>query len=690
MRIRAPRRGAGARPAGAWPAAPVIGGMILMLALGWGACAASSSSDQGSSGGSGGSSGSGASGSGGATSSSGGTTSGGSGGRLGTGGATSSGGASSGGSTGAGSGGSSGTAPCTVTVQAVGLVSSSNRFEVGPSVKIRVQGSAQHAKVDVPSWRWTITSPELTAVASSTLDDQGARIEFPAPTPGRYQIVAQVTNDASCPTGTLFLDGDRAVPSFNMRVTAPGFPVQETIVTSSPTAVSLRSGKDYRIEPRRTGQSTVLPAYVRITNLATTFDVEGSTSHGAVQANLVSDFIYDLLIVPDDPTFAPAQYLSAIPDRDWQGPIVLDRGTQVSGLILGPDGAPLANARMILKRGARPSTVGTSDASGALTLWTRPGEMSALVIAPPGSGLPDATVDASADGPISVDSTSAPVMLTMRYQKMTSAALTLTVRDPSTGARVVGARVHIRSHGDVSGVGTLTSGASSSGGATTLNAHGTIDLDVVSDTNGIADYGAIPAGPYDVVIVPQSSPGSGEAPAITTVSLTLPAAGLARMVDLARKVTLGGQVASSSGMSGMSGATVTAIDRTGDVPGSVVSGGIDAAGKFALAVDPNRRYQLVVEPPAGQALARTLVGPISVDAGDKDLGKTTLAPGKTFTGSVSSNGNAVGGAFLQIFCVATSASCIDPTVPLGDATTRSDGTFNVVLPDLTSSSVASP
>jgi hypothetical protein len=443
--------------------------------------------------------------------------------------------------------------------------------------------------------------------------------------------------------------------------------------------VTLDPGATYQIEPRQTGQVTVMPGYLRVTSLATAFDVEGYTSHGAVRANLIPNFVYDLLVVPNDPTFAPNLFRSVTPEV-WKQPITFDQGVPVSGLILGSDGAPLASARMILKFDGRPSTVGTSDASGALTLWTRPGNMSAIVVPPDGSGLPQANVDATSDAGVNLPPGYGSLMLTMQYRPAVTGALTVTVRDPNGAGPVAGARVRLSSPTPLSGIGTLTSRVQGAVDVV-LAARGSISTEVVSDANGIAKLGSLPTGSYHVVVVPPSSSGG----AITAVDVTVPAAGLTKTISLARKVLLTGRLAAPLGSAGsqrVAGASITVLDKTGDVAGSVVSATADGTGAFALQVDPNRTYQMIIQPLAGQALGRMVVDEVAAKDVDTVLiDNISLPPGVTVTGTVSGGASRVGGAFLQVFCVPSATWCPDATVSLAEGMTSADGTFSFILPN---------
>jgi hypothetical protein len=220
----------------------------------------------------------------------------------------------------------------------------------------------------------------------------------------------------------------------------------------------------------------------------------------------------------------------------------------------------------------------------------------------------------------------------------------------------------------------------------TFAASGTVSVEQVTDGQGQASFGVVPAGSYQLTAVPPSELGSTAA--ITTVPLAVTAAGTSTTITLAHKVTLSGTLAP---LPAAAGATVTALDKSAGATGTTVSARAGTDGGYSLLVDPGRDYGLVIKPGAGQPLGRALLRPVSVCKNGLALGKTIVPRGLPFTGIVYGDGGArIGGAFIQVFCVASAPACGDPTVPLAEATTRGDGTFAVTLPDLTAGSVTTP
>jgi hypothetical protein len=56
-----------------------------------------------------------------------------------------------------------------------------------------------------------------------------------------------------------------------------------------------------------------------------------------------------------------------------------------------------------------------------------------------------------------------------------------------------------------------------------------------------------------------------------------------------------------------------------------------------------------------------------------------LLYGRTLTSDQMSGG--VGDVLVQVFCLATSPGCTDPETPIAETVSRSDGYFQVMLPD---------
>ena len=614
--------------------------------------------------GSGGSQGSGGS------SSSGGVTGSGSGGSSATGGAQGSGGAAAG--TGGSSGAGGASAPrCSLSIEPVSPPTFTG-IDAGPNAKLRVHGVATHSTVAALTWTWTVTASGGMDIETTNIDKARSTIEFRILSADTFRIVASV-DDPSCGSVTKTATAVVSKPGFLFRTTASNFPVQEQRIdqaAGSSVRIDLQSGRQYMIRPLQAEQlSNLVSGYLRLTDPGANFSLEANTTHGPLTATLISGAFYNLLVVPDDNTVAPLLVRNR-PD-DLQG-FPVDRGLHVLGRALDANGDPVVGARMILKNGDLPSTVGLSNASGQMELWARAGAVAAIVVPPAGLGLPQARVDLASDGSGIVVPNSSSLTLTMTWAAVARGPLTISVLGVDGTSAVSGARVRVSLRPSTTPVGVITA---SGGGGSDLgfSAMGSNNAELTSDSKGQARFAMLPVGTYDVTVTPPT----GLALAATTgLSVTLPAAGLSRSVTLAQKVNLTGTTSP--------GASVTAIDTSPDASGTTVTAIAGSNGAFTLVVDPGRTYELILQPQPhpGQALGRRVIREASVAASGSSLGSIPLPPAVTVTGNVMNAGKPVVDAFVQVFCVATSATCVDPAISLGDVTTLPDGSFTLSLPDL--------
>jgi len=601
----------------------------------------------------------------------GGATAGGSGGSAATGGSSSTGGTS-------GAGGAA--VGCNVSIQPVSPVFLDG-IEAGPGVKVRVRAAAFDPSFPTPTWSWTVTSAlSAAAIVPMAIDGTGAVVEFPVATPGAYQIVVRLVGDARCRPGMqVFTAIAPQGPSFTFRTTAAGYPTQETRVRLSGGSMqnfSLDPGVPYSIKPRVAGMQGLMGAYVRVSSPDTTFDIEGNTTHTPVVATLLPLLAYDLLIVPLDPYTEYAPWLiSSQPPAAWSQGIDIDQGVRVDGLALAADGTPLANARMILQQATRPSTVGISDATGALHVWTRPGTMSAVVVPPDGAGLPQANVAATNDLGVVLPANGTGLTVTMRWANVAHGALAINVTDSAGAVPQANAQVRVSLQRTLARVGTMTVSTPGANDVM-LAASGSFDGNLSTDATGRVSFPALPVGTYDVTVTPPV----GSPAALTTTTVTLSSAGLSQTIPLAQKVRLAGSLLP---LPAGKAALVTALDAGAGATGTASMSVVGDDGSFALSVAPNRTYELIVRPASGRVFGRAVIAGVEVGPSGATVPTIMLPGGLPFSGLVQDNGMGIGGAFVQVFCVSSAATCADPSVSLAEATTLGDGTYSLILPDPT-------
>jgi hypothetical protein len=579
-----------------------------------------------------------------------------------------------------GSGGTTGAAGstgCQVSLRVV-APPPPNPIEAGMGARLRVAGSVVGAAVTPPVWIWTakLDNPSST-IATTATDDSGAIIEVPVERPGSYQITALIMGDSRCQGLLVAVAVPPQPASFVLRATAAGLPVQDSRISLSPSDpqpvadIRLDPGVVASVAPQRADlNGGPLASYVRVTSPGSDFSVEADTARGPLSTRLLPSVTYDVLIIPTE-AYAPDQF-SGSPGA-WPQPLQIDPGVHVTARALAPDGSAVVGARMVLHRGTLPSTLATSDASGAMELWARAGTLAAVVVPPPSSGLPRATVGMDGGAGIVLGPGVASLDLAMTWDAIATASLAIDVLAPDGTTPIAGARVRVTSQGAVAPVGMLV--ASPAGGTSvSLPASGSTDVEVASDATGTATFPPLPIGGYDVTIIP---PAAASPAAITSTSLTLARGGLAPSVTLARKVLLTGMLLPASDSAG---ALVTAVDRSVTAAGAVTSTTVAADGSYTLSVDPGRGYELLVEPAAGVLRGRTVLTILSSN-GTTVVSPRTLPVGHLVGGRVTAAGNAVAGALIQVFCQSISSQCLDPTFSLTDAISGADGTFNLLLPE---------
>jgi hypothetical protein len=560
-----------------------------------------------------------------------------------------------------------------------------------PTVQLTIEARVigLPAEAGAPSWTWHV---EPRGGASSTSSPGGADAGLIDPTqsgdvidanlgPGSYQIL--VSNGVQgCPQASMVIEvAEPAPPMLRFRVTPPAAaqaPSREIEVSgTNPSSVGelplCDLGKSMvTIAPKST-RSLPMPAYVHITTSSLGSGIEGYTGQGPLLEPLATMLSYRVLVIPDT-AVAPFVVTGMPSANDLRAALTATwgAGVPVTGTARDGAGSPVVGARVVLRDGDRPSTIGVSGADGSFALATREGTLSVDIVAPTGSGLPDAHVGAPG---IFLPAGTASVSLTMSWARISSAALSVSVVD-GAGAPVAGARVRAELSGDPPVVGSLGVHASSATlNDVTLLATGAAWAQVTADDSGVARLGRLPVGSYHLTVAP---PGGLASVAITGADVVLGAGGLASLVALAPPVTLTGQLAPASLAAR---AKVTALDRGPLAAGLTPSATVDENGRYSLPLASGRTYELIVEAPAGQPFSRRAYATVSPGNAIADRTDRMLAP-RPWSGSVTCAGGAIAGALVQVFC--SGASCLDPTLVLAQGTTGSDGTVALMLPGIAS------
>ncbi|HXI57677.1 MAG TPA: hypothetical protein VNO55_16545 [Polyangia bacterium] len=652
---------------------------LMLLTLICAGCAAggSSSSVPGGSGGSGGSSGAGTGGSSGmgGTSGAGGAFMGGSGGS-----AAGSGGAAADGSVPQDAPGADGGQPCTLDLISLSMPSIFSEFERG-GMPYRVRGKASVSEPG-DQWSWDVSYPDATVNHPQPSAGDPTAVEFPVPISGTYLITARISNRPACGSVTRpLIVIDPRPTAFTFRVSPPAslsLPVQEVPMTrlQLPGGLNLSPQVQHISIFTRDNTAQPLPAYMQITSPGSRVIIEGNTQRGAMNVDLIQQQGYNLLLIPAG-DFAPTLFSGLPTDlANLANTTLFDAGIRVSGQALRVDGTPVTDARLVLREGTRPSTVGISNSGGAFSLFTREGNLSVEIAAPPDSGMPDGHVDAAAG--FALARNAAGPTLTMRWAALPAGALKLTIHSADGATVVARATVHVELATAIAAAGQLTvhAGDGSAAADLVLPVSGSMRADAVGDDKGNVTFPSLAAGNYRVTVVPPAT--AGPTAAITSTTINVVTAGVTRDVRIAQTVTLSGTLQPTAASKGV---RITAIDTGGDIVTSTVSTLVGDGGRYQLAVNPGRSYKLWAVPGADQLFARAVLGTVQAPMTDQALPTFTLAAGIATASSVRA-GAPVADALVQVFCPRSSPTCLDMTLPIAEAVTDPNGRFTVILPDV--------
>lgn len=578
-----------------------------------------------------------------------------------------------------------------------------NVVEDGPNATVRVQASLTGffsstgvggAGGSQGAWQWTVTyglsvAPPQTPITPSAVDDRNATMDFPVVSAGFYTVTARFTGAPSCTPGTVsVMVKDPGPMWYHLRATAANYPVQDTTYTigdPQPRDLLLDKGTVTNFSTRTADPNSVpLVSYVRITDRKSGVSVDGDTSLGALRVPLIVDVNtqYDVMVFPPDP-YAPQQL--SWPAGTLQSLLVLNQGIPINATTADSNGKPVDGARMVLRSGSLESTLGKSI-SGVAKFWVSPPTtatpttMAMDIVPPVGSGLPSAAVgegsNPATDPGIPIGSDTAYLSLSMKWDDVTTGALTIHVLAPGNVATGAGARVRATAKAAPGPVGTLIVQPA----GISLRPTGTTDVEVVTDAAGTAVFGALPIGDYTVMVIPAPSDSSITASslAITSTTLTLAAAGLETGVVLSTKATLTGTMKPP-----LPGTLVTAIDHSVTASGAVVSTTVGTDGiSYQLFVDPGRSYELLAQPPTASGRGRAVLAR-SISSATPTIPAVTLPIAHAVSGRVLDSGgtSALPNTLVQAFCDPSSPRCLDATFPLAETVAGPNGAYTLMLPD---------
>ncbi len=591
-----------------------------------------------------------------------------------------------GGATGAGTGGVG--VACTV---AITPVMPPSFIGLRPGDTLRVRAEARGSVAAGATWNWAVTFADGSAVnAAQSMVSDPALIDVVLSRAGSYSIQASFSGGALPCTGAAHFvvakPGARTA-FFVFRLTPPphSFPPQQMepaeLLGGTPTGdhlFILDAGTRVVVAPKRTGDALPLPAYVRATETSSGLFQEGHTLLAGGVMNPLNLTLapgrYDLLVVPDADV-PPLLIRDRRPVELATMNVTLDEGVAVTGQLTDATGTPIAGAKLSLRAGSLPSTVGTSGATGSFSLRVRPGTYGVTIA--PGVAMPETEFSIAATPGIVISEF--PTTISLRMASLPTARIGLTVTGAGAGAKVL-----VETRNPVPATAMVEIGA----GGTTIMREATVRIraELSIAANGTAQTRPLPRGHYRATVF-----AAGAAPMATVSTLddidTTPGDVSSTMsmeppVVISGLLTQGGQPSHPAHP-----ARVLAIDD--DAPVALAPDAAapflaeaDTTGIFSLKVNPSRRYRLIVDPPVGGGFARAILPSITVSSAPITIQTQSLPRALLYAGKVlDPNLQPVGGTVVSAFCVGQAPICVDPGRSIAETVTTTDGAFRLALPD---------
>lgn len=552
----------------------------------------------------------------------------------------------------------------------------------GPSAKLRVRGQVTGLPAAGYTWSWNVLFADGQAIdhTQPVATDPGL-IEFSLATAGSYTILVSLVG------GPMFCGGEQTVvatpanpklASFRFHIAPPpgGDPAQEQelqIVGGTPTGgnkIALTAGTLVPFRLLGAGGKPVA-GYLRVTDAAGRVTAEVRVDSGGTPTSLkLPTGTYDLLVVPDDDSLAPVLLTTKSPAQlAAMFPLTVDGGIVVRGQVSDAGGA-VSGARVVLRAGPLPSTAGVTAANGQFTLHAAAATYGMTVTRAEQASSRSMEVIVPAMPGIPISAAAAPPPLNVQMAAIDTTTLSVTVQGYGGGSAPTGTRMVLTTAAPIDGLATVTLGTEQRPAGLRVRAE------AIAATDGSVTIAALPRAHYRATVVPGVATGQDGITTIAEVNLTVDG-GFVPMFSLLRKVRLTGKLLPAA----LAGNTpITAVDL-GDVP-VAIPGVADANGVWSLLVNPVRQYTLRAQPQAGQMLARAVFGPVAVPTADVSVADRMMPAALLYSGTLVDHAlQALGGASIQVYCLAGTGGCADPETPVAETTTRSDGHFDLFVPD---------
>lgn len=500
--------------------------------------------------------------------------------------------------------------------------------------------------------------PNITP--TQALPDNSA-VTFPATQDGIYTVRFRVDNDPNC---------DEAIQDIDINGPGVGNTVFRVHAVAPPELD--RPPLDKQVEVQGGAEDLIEEAIqlAAAIDAAGTVTLDGAPVAGYLKfmpavgsdavvetfANAAGQFsarvrneTHQVLVIPTTPGVAP-QIVTHTPG---QTSLQLSAGTFVGGTVRDPADVAIENATVQVSIAGVPSTIGTTDNTGAFTLLAPPnaGLVRFEVTPPPALGLPRLIAESQ--------TFTAGAGVTIRYTAglTTRSLLNTTIQ---RGGALAGASVSIV--GTVPDAGTITAGGA-------LLVSGEARFSAITNGSGQLPAMRAPAAPLTAVIFP----GAAGDHAVTPIDLTNTVPGTINALATVPRST---QLTSSTN-AGLAGAVLDAVP-TGPLAlagAPTIRRVAGANGALTIDLAPNADYVLRLSDPNGnRAALREVTGATSGNlAASLALLKATRVQG-TVTGS-----GAIPGAIVQFLCVTCTG--LERSRPIAEGVTGIDGSFSLAVPD---------
>lgn len=541
------------------------------------------------------------------------------------------------------------------------------------------------------SHEWLVRSPTGSEIPVTSRDPDGAQISFRSSTAGPHYIVASgALSGEQCidavDTINILAPDSTAIPHRLRLIPGPAqaAPAQEYLITVFTGAdqalgeIPLSGG----IQLAGTIQGEdgqPVPAYLRavLEDAEDPAFVEAFADDQGTFSMHLENRSYSVLVVPSDDQHAPARFDDQRAAATWL--LTLPAAATIGGSVTAPDSTPLANARVSMRTGAVPSTIATTDDTGAFTLRTHLEDALSLTVVPPAAtGLPMLDLPSSA-GLTGTAVAQAGIAIayapSLRTRTITPSARLADSTTPAPGTRAIWISHPIPDAGLVTPAG-----------GTPLAAAGSARLTAVAGPDSTWPPLTLPEAVYDLILEPPASSGASVT-LLQDIDLTTEPP---PVLALAEHATIQGRITDMDG-TGLAGIEVTAAPTgllaqnaglsTGQTAGRRTTS-TAADGSFAVDLVAGGAYDLLFDSPnASHGRGQTsLVAPAPGQR--TTLPALALPPARRLTGRVTSLGmtGTLSGITVQLLCAGCEAP--DSTVPRAEALTDATGTFVLALPEV--------